>query len=222
VTGHTEEAGDAGRALDALRRIVRALRVSSRAVERDVGISGAQLFVLRHLAAAPRQSLNDLVARTLTHQSSVSEVVSRLVERGFVSRRAAADDARRAELQITARGRAVLRSAPPTLQSALLDGLARLPAAQRRALADGLGAWIEASGLAAVEPTMFFEVPSGGRGDGRSNGRHPRTRTSSSSDSSNSSSSSRATPKRGVAKRGASKRGAARGATSRRSKRVDG
>jgi DNA-binding MarR family transcriptional regulator len=145
--------------MDALRRIVRALRISSRAVERDVGVSGAQLFVLRQLAAAPGLSLNDLVARTLTHQSTVSEVVSRLVERGLVSRRAAADDARRAELQLSAKGRALLRGAPEAVQEDLVSGFGRLPAAQRRALADALGAWIEASGLADVEPTMFFEVP---------------------------------------------------------------
>lgn len=157
MAAQSDGGGDAARALDALRRIVRALRVSSRAVERDVGISGAQLFVLRQLATAPRQSLNDLVARTLTHQSSVSEVVSRLVDRGFVSRRVAADDARRAELQLTAKGRALLRSAPQTVQTSLLDGFTRLPAAHRRSLADGLAAWIEASGLAGVEPTMFFE-----------------------------------------------------------------
>lgn len=159
MAAQSDGGGDAARALDALRRIVRALRVSSRAVERDVGISGAQLFVLRQLAAAPRQSLNDLVARTLTHQSSVSEVVSRLVDRGFVSRRVAADDARRAELQLTAKGRALLRSAPQTVQTSLLDGFARLSTAHRRALADGLAAWIEASGLAGIEPTMFFESP---------------------------------------------------------------
>ncbi|HET7459567.1 MAG TPA: MarR family winged helix-turn-helix transcriptional regulator [Gemmatimonadaceae bacterium] len=131
--------------------------MSSRAVERQAGISGAQLFVLRQLADAPRGSLSDLVARTLTHQSTVSEVVARLVDRGLVSRRVAADDARRAELALTTRGRALLRSAPPSAQASLVAGFERLTVTQRRALAGGLELWLDASGLATVEPTMFFE-----------------------------------------------------------------
>ena len=37
-------------AMNAVRRIVRALRVSSRASEKALGVSGAQLFVLQQLA----------------------------------------------------------------------------------------------------------------------------------------------------------------------------
>ena len=40
--------------LDAIRRIVQALRVASREAEASVGLSGAQLFVLQKLAAAER------------------------------------------------------------------------------------------------------------------------------------------------------------------------
>ena len=61
--------------LDAVRRIVQTLRESSRAAEKAVGLSGAQLFVLQTLAEAPGLSLNELAARTHTHQSSVSTVV---------------------------------------------------------------------------------------------------------------------------------------------------
>ena len=60
--------------MDALRRVVRALRVSARTAERRFGISGAQLFVLERLAEASAPSVDDLAKRTLTHQSSVSLV----------------------------------------------------------------------------------------------------------------------------------------------------
>jgi DNA-binding MarR family transcriptional regulator len=161
MAGVGEGKGEAARAMDAVRRMVRALRVSSRAVERAVGISGAQLFVLRQLAATPGQSLSDLVERTLTHQSTVSEVVARLVERGLVRRRTSAADARRQELTPTARGLALLRAAPVTVQGELIDGFARLTPAQRHAVAEGLEAWLAAAGLADVPPTLFFEPRSG-------------------------------------------------------------
>src|SRR5439155_20477086 len=50
-------------ALDAIRRIVRALREESRASERWLGLSAAQLFVLNRLAMAPAVSVNELADR---------------------------------------------------------------------------------------------------------------------------------------------------------------
>src|SRR5262249_57939376 len=99
--------------LDSLRRIVRSFRVSARAVEGRLGISAAQLFVLHQLAESDASSIDELAARTLTHQSSVSVVVSRLAERGLVIRRTARDDARRTEIALSAAGRAVAARPPP-------------------------------------------------------------------------------------------------------------
>ncbi|HEX3158563.1 MAG TPA: MarR family transcriptional regulator, partial [Gemmatimonadaceae bacterium] len=95
--------------MTALRRLVRTLRLSASAIERDIGVSGAQLFVLRQLQQRPAASLNELAERTLTHQSSVSTVVRRLAERGLVARSPAADDARRLEIALTAQGAALAR-----------------------------------------------------------------------------------------------------------------
>ena len=74
--------------MNAIRSIVRALRVSSRMIESKMGMSGAQLFVLQQLAEKPAHSLNELAERTATHQSSVSVVVRRLVDHGYVARTA--------------------------------------------------------------------------------------------------------------------------------------
>ena len=150
---------DAGRAMDALRRLVRALRTSNREVERTVGVSVSQLFVLRAVEASPGLSMADLVERTLTHQSTVSEVVGRLMEAGLVARQVAADDGRRSELELTTKGRALCRRAPAPMQSVLAEGLEHMTAAQRKALADGLEAWVEACHLAGLPPTMLFESP---------------------------------------------------------------
>ena len=148
---------DASRAMDSLRRVVHALRVATRASEREFGLSAAQLFVLRQLAAASGQSLRDLALRTRTTQSSISEVVSRLVQRGLVARRPSEQDRRRAELSLTATGHAMLAQAPETVQERLLRGFDALPERERTALADHLESWLSASGLDDVAPALFFE-----------------------------------------------------------------
>jgi DNA-binding MarR family transcriptional regulator len=57
--------------------------------------------VLPQRAETSGLSLNDLAARTRRHQSSVSTVVPRLVERGLVLRSTAPDDAPRLELRLS-------------------------------------------------------------------------------------------------------------------------
>src|SRR5579884_4475089 len=93
------------RSMNAVRSIVRALRINTRAIELKMGISLAQLFVLQQLAERSAASLNELADRTATHQSSVSVVVRRLVERGFVSRTSSTTDKRRIEIELTPEGR---------------------------------------------------------------------------------------------------------------------
>src|SRR3954469_6540683 len=111
------------RALDSVRAIVRALRLNTREIELKIGISLAQLFVLQQVAERPAESLNDLADRTATHQSSVSAVVRRLVDRGLVSRKASTVDKRRVQIGLTPAGQAILADAPRTIQSRLIASL---------------------------------------------------------------------------------------------------
>jgi len=144
--------------LDAIRRIVRSLREASRASERSLGLSAAQVFVLQRLQAAQAQSVNELAERTLTHQSSVSVVVSKLCERGLVARTPSEADARRIEIALTKQGRALLERAPVVApQDRLIAGLAILGPRKRRLLAAGLRGLIDAMALPDEPAAMFFE-----------------------------------------------------------------
>jgi len=153
--------------LDAIRRIVRALRESSRHAEAKLGLTGAQLFVLQRLAAAPALSLNELADRTLTHQSTVSVVVTRLVARGLVTRSRGGSDGRRIELALTARGRASLKRAPAAAQDRLIAALETVGPTARRTLARELGRLVAAMSLPAQAPPMLFEPSQRTRGKAR-------------------------------------------------------
>ena len=153
----TPSAGEVTRVMNSLRALVRALRISTRAVEKEIGISGAQLFVLQQLLEAPARSVNDLAERTSTHQSSVSTVVSRLVERGFVRREPSADDGRRMEISITDRGRRLVETAPLTAQIRMQQAMRRLTADHVRVVGEGLEALVRESGFAGDPIPMFFE-----------------------------------------------------------------
>ena len=147
----------ATRTMDGLRRIVHALRVATRASQRTIGLSSAQLFVLRQLDAAPDQSLTDLAQRTRTTPSSVSEVVSRLVRLGLVARAESEQDRRRAVLTLTPSGTALVANTGETVQDRLLAGFAKLDTASQRQLAESLEAWLTASALEGTAAPFFFE-----------------------------------------------------------------
>lgn len=144
--------------MNAVRSIVRAQRINTRAIELKMGISLAQLFVLQQLAERPAESLNELAERTATHQSSVSVVVRRLVERGLVSRTASAADKRRIEIDVTPAGRALLSDAPPTIQSQLIAGLRTMPREDQDKLAEMLERWLRAAKVDFAAPPMLGEL----------------------------------------------------------------
>jgi DNA-binding MarR family transcriptional regulator len=149
--------GDVRAALDAFRRIVQALRMSARGAEHRGGLSGAQLFALQQLASMPGASVNDLAARTFTHQSSVSVVVGHLVERRLVAKVPAREDRRRVRLALTGAGHATLRRSPEPMQHRLIAGIATLTSPQRRTLAKALTQVAQTMTESRTPPPMFFE-----------------------------------------------------------------
>jgi DNA-binding MarR family transcriptional regulator len=155
-------------AVNALRRIVQAVRAASVGAEQQTGLSGAQLFVLQQLAEAPAESLNELAARTLTHQSSVSVVVSRLVRRGLVTRARAERDRRRRVIELTATGRAVMRTAPETFQVQLINVLESMQPRERRTVGRALELLVQRLGLEREPAGMLMEPET--RGERRPRG----------------------------------------------------
>lgn len=156
-TSSAAKQDDAAHVMDALRRVVRALRLAERESEMELGLTAAQLFVLREVDKAEEPTIGELTRRTATAQSSLSEVVSRLLAKRLVERAVSVVDHRRAILTVTPAGREVLVRASETVQERLLGAFHRLEPDRRRQLAQALTDWVAESGLDQVMATMFFE-----------------------------------------------------------------
>lgn len=109
--------------MDCIRYIFKALRVSSSQFEKELGLSVAQIFVLKKLRDESELSINDLAQRTTTHQSSVSVVVKKLEEQGLVKRTVSREDSRRVLVSLTDQGRERLGTIPRTIQEEMIDSL---------------------------------------------------------------------------------------------------
>jgi len=172
VAGHVESV------VNSLRRTIRAFRAAAMTAENVLGISGAQHFALEKLADAPAPSLNELATRTLTHKSSASVVVSRLVLRGYVRRDRSAADRRGVVLTLTSAGRRALERAPDSAQSRLMRALLRLPDDELARLAELFERLTAELGVRELEPAMIFEDEPARRGGTRR--RRAATRSTSS------------------------------------------
>jgi DNA-binding MarR family transcriptional regulator len=153
----TELAG----AVDAVRRLIRGLRLAEHRTRAATGLSAAQLFVLGQLRDTEAASLTELADRTLTDRSSVSAVVERLERDGFARTERDPQDRRRLAVRITAAGSRRLASAPQPPTVRLVGALRRLRPRDVRALTTHLVALLEAMGLADEPATMLFEEDGG-------------------------------------------------------------
>lgn len=144
--------------MDSFRRIVKALRTSQRAAG-HLQLTGAQLFVIKVLAESGRSmSINELADATETTQSTVSAVTARLIERGLIRSERAADDARRAEISLTAKGRALQRKAPGTVaQIRLAEALKTLPRRDAETLQRLLDGIVAKMGIGGGPAGMMFD-----------------------------------------------------------------
>ena len=144
--------------LDSIRRIVRSLRRYSKSTEKTLGLTTTQIFVLQKLAGSKKAlSINELAEATLTHQSTVSVVVSKLVDRHLIERIASKTDSRSVELTISKEGLRLLSKSPPSMQEQLMTGFSQMNDQERRGLLVGLQSLIQNSGLQDVEPSMLLE-----------------------------------------------------------------
>jgi DNA-binding MarR family transcriptional regulator len=147
------------RAVSCVRRLVNALGESARAVERHTGTTNAQLFLLRQIEREKELTINELAARALTQQSTVSLLVRKLSQAGYVHRERSPTDRRRVCVTLTARGRALARRAPDPPLAHMLSALERMPPAQVEALIRGVGALLKEMHAPAA-PTPPFEPAS--------------------------------------------------------------
>jgi len=122
----------------ALRRIIHAVDLHSRALVQRYGLTGPQLVVLRELVEGPSRTVGELAQAVHLSQATVTGIVDRLERKGLVHRQRSAHDKRRVMVLMTDRAGVVLAGAPPLLQEHFIDGFGRLPEWERTQILSSL------------------------------------------------------------------------------------
>jgi DNA-binding MarR family transcriptional regulator len=152
---------DARRVMEALRWIVRALRLAQAGGDAGSRLSAAQVFVLHVLKERGPLSVGELAEATATDPSSVSVVVRKLHGKGLVGKRISSEDHRRLKVALTVAGAKAAAAVPVPLQQVLLERMTQLTPDQLRTLADLLERVAAPVGGEAPAP-MFFQDETGG------------------------------------------------------------
>lgn len=108
------------------RLIFGSVRHHFRHVEASCGVSGSQLWVIREVSASPGVGVSALALKLSLHQSTCSQLVEALVERGLLRKVRAGEDGRRVGLWPTPRTSRVLAGAPGAAEGILPTALSEL------------------------------------------------------------------------------------------------
>jgi len=127
------------RVLRQFRIVFNAVKTHFRQVEREAGLGGAQLWALSVIDRHPGIGATGLARELDIHQSTASNLVRSLVERGYVTGTREGQDRRNVALQVQPAGRAVLERAPQPFAGVLPDALASLDEATLLQLEQNLG-----------------------------------------------------------------------------------
>ncbi len=143
-------------AVQAIRRIVRKLRLANYQVARNAGVSAAQQFILTVLAERSADSLQELAQRTLADRTSVRDVLQPLLAKNLVERQPDPVDRRRTIIRITDEGRTRLATAPEPPTALLVRGLRAMSGTDRHQLTRLLEQLVVQMGLTNDPATMLF------------------------------------------------------------------
>ena len=132
----------ATRVLRQFRVVFNSVKTHFRQVEREAGLGGAQLWALSVIAQSPGIGVTELARALDIHQSTASNLVRSLVDRGYVSAAREGADRRSVALRVLPAGQEVLRRSPAPLAGVLPNALATLDESTLLRLEQDLGTLI--------------------------------------------------------------------------------
>ena len=117
---------DAVQVLREFRLVFNAVRQHFQQVEQATGLGGSQAWALGLVGERPGIGVTELARAMDIHQSTASNLVRALLERGLIAAHRTGADRRTVQLKVLPAGQRALRKAPGPLAGALPRALAEL------------------------------------------------------------------------------------------------
>ncbi|MCL1127276.1 MarR family winged helix-turn-helix transcriptional regulator [Shewanella surugensis] len=102
--------------LISLRRVIRAIDLHSRQLNKQSGLTGPQLMVMQKIAQLDAPLAKQVAEEITLSAATVTTIINRLESRGLVNRQRSETDKRKVHLYLSDNGQAILNGAPKPLQ----------------------------------------------------------------------------------------------------------
>jgi DNA-binding MarR family transcriptional regulator len=124
--------------LSLFRQIVATAKRHFQSVQKQCGITGAQLWALWQISASPGLKVGDLARHMSIHQSTASNLVDRLQAHGLIRRERTRSDQRVVRLFASRAGLSLLDKAPHPMRGVLAESVWQLSEPELLQLYGGL------------------------------------------------------------------------------------
>ncbi|MCY7295036.1 MarR family winged helix-turn-helix transcriptional regulator [Alteromonas sp. a30] len=112
--------------LIALRRVIRAIDLRSKQLNKSIGLTGPQLLVLRFVGQEPGVMVRQIANNINLSPATVTNILDRLEARNVVQRIRSTEDKRRVGVFLTDQGQEMLQTAPMPFQEHFTNRFSKL------------------------------------------------------------------------------------------------
>ena len=112
--------------LVALRKVIRAIDLRSKQLNKDVGLTGPQLLLMQTISNEPGVMVRQIADTINLSPATVTSILDRLETKQFVQRVRSTEDKRRAGVFLTEEGKVILQDAPLPLQEHFTNRFSQL------------------------------------------------------------------------------------------------
>lgn len=142
--------------IDNLRRVFHILNEQSKKVKKDTGLTGPQLWAIKVIYEHAPLNLSDLAARLYLHSTTVVGIIDRLETHDLVKRSRSKDDRRMVSIELTAKGKALIKNAPEVAQGLLVAGLEELSEARLTEIDSSMQLLVKIFGAQKIPPKLIL------------------------------------------------------------------
>lgn len=134
----TNSTDSSNHVLKVLRKIIRAVDVQSKQLVKEYGLTGPQILILKELHTEKNVTVGEIAANVDLSQPTVTNILDRLENRGFISRSRSNVDKRRVNIKIEEKGLRILDMNPSLLQEHFVRRFKELPDWEQSAILSSL------------------------------------------------------------------------------------
>jgi DNA-binding MarR family transcriptional regulator len=121
-----------------IRRLIQADEQYTKALNKKYQVSAPQLHCLLALYEQGPMPPSQIATYVMVNSSTVTGILDRLEQKGFVRRLRTSADRRVITIELTAEGERLARHAPPPFQAKVVEGLGKLPRKEIEQIKAGL------------------------------------------------------------------------------------